>query len=173
MVRLGANRAIFILGKYYAKLDDCEIYPIALSKRILVTWFHVFLISFHVQHWILDPRKTAKWIIKNKGWQPEWKTEALDKVQRRWNESYKPTAQVTTPSPASARPSESQSTNVRTTCLSILGIVVLIGSPMTTIALPQQPSYKHCGRRLFWWRGRRRIRTFPSCPKACLTDRLS
>ena len=97
----------------------------------------------------LDPRKTAKWIKKNKGWQPEWKTEALDKVQRRWNESYKPTAQVTTPSPASARPSETQSTNVRTTCLSILGIVVLIGSPMTTIALPQQPSYKHCGRRLF------------------------
>lgn len=31
VVRLGANRAMFILHKYYSKLNDCEVYSIALS----------------------------------------------------------------------------------------------------------------------------------------------
>jgi hypothetical protein len=31
VVRVGANRALFILGKYYNKLDECEVYPIATS----------------------------------------------------------------------------------------------------------------------------------------------
>jgi hypothetical protein len=35
VVRLGANRALFILGKYYNKLDDCEVYPIATSEFFL------------------------------------------------------------------------------------------------------------------------------------------
>ena len=33
VVRVGANRALFILGKYYNKLDECEVYPIATSIR--------------------------------------------------------------------------------------------------------------------------------------------
>ncbi len=35
VVHLGANHALFILGKYYNKLDDCEIYPIATSEFLL------------------------------------------------------------------------------------------------------------------------------------------
>jgi hypothetical protein len=36
VVRVGANRALFILGKYYNKLDECEVYPIATSASSLV-----------------------------------------------------------------------------------------------------------------------------------------
>lgn len=46
VVRLGANRAIFILGKYYAKLDDCEIYPIALGECFSVFDFHIVTLCF-------------------------------------------------------------------------------------------------------------------------------
>ena len=88
VVCLGANWAIFILGKYYAKLNNCEIYPIALSECILVFYTNIF--TSRALHSALDPRKTAKWIKKNKGWQPERKTAALEKVQHHWNESYKP-----------------------------------------------------------------------------------
>lgn len=46
VVHLGANRAIFILGKYYAKLDDCEIYPIALGECFSVFDFHIVTLCF-------------------------------------------------------------------------------------------------------------------------------
>jgi hypothetical protein len=36
VVRVGANRVLFILGKYYNKLDECEVYPIATSESCLV-----------------------------------------------------------------------------------------------------------------------------------------
>ncbi len=31
VVCIGANHTLFILGKYYSKLNDCEVYPIATS----------------------------------------------------------------------------------------------------------------------------------------------
>ena len=33
---VGTNRALFILGKYYDKLDKCDVYPIAASGYSLV-----------------------------------------------------------------------------------------------------------------------------------------
>ncbi len=36
VVRLGANCGLFILGKYYAKLDDCEVYAIATSMYFVL-----------------------------------------------------------------------------------------------------------------------------------------
>ena len=36
VVQLGANHSLFILGKYYAKLDDCEVYAIATSMYFVL-----------------------------------------------------------------------------------------------------------------------------------------
>ena len=76
------------------------------------SWYFTSIYSHfvhYIQHW--TPGR-PKWIKKNKGWQPEWKTAALEKVQHCWNESYKPTTQARACSPISACLSESQSTNV-------------------------------------------------------------
>ncbi|KAF8325069.1 uncharacterized protein EI90DRAFT_2891872, partial [Cantharellus anzutake] len=69
VVQIGANRALFILGKYYNKLDECEVYPIAT---------------------ILTPTKTYRWFKKNVGWAEEWKQMPLNKLRHRWVITYKP-----------------------------------------------------------------------------------
>jgi hypothetical protein len=88
VVRLGANRAIFILGKYYAKLDDCEVYSIATS-----VYFSPFVIYLPITHFasaVLTPTLTYKWFKKNPGWPEGWKSIPLRKVRERWAETYKP-----------------------------------------------------------------------------------
>src|SRR5260370_41261704 len=69
VVQLGANCSIFILGKYYAKLDDCEVYAIAT---------------------ILTPTLGYWWFRKNVGWLEEWKDLPLKKIREWWATNYKP-----------------------------------------------------------------------------------
>lgn len=90
VVRLGANCAIFILGKYYAKLDDCEVYSIATSAYFspLMIYQRATLHAFCIDS--LMPTLTYKWFKKNPGWPEHWKDIPLRKVQERWTETYKP-----------------------------------------------------------------------------------
>ena len=79
VVRIGANRALFILGKYYNKLDDCEVYSIATSeflrpRVVSIVYFFTFV--------VLTPTKTYRWFKKNSGWEEEWKQFPLDKLHR-------------------------------------------------------------------------------------------
>lgn len=41
IVRLAAQAALIMIGKYYALTDDCEVYRIALGK--LFVWFETFI----------------------------------------------------------------------------------------------------------------------------------
>ncbi len=50
-VCIGANRALFILRKYYNKLDNCEVYLIATSESpVLHAYGYLFLCSLHSPH---------------------------------------------------------------------------------------------------------------------------
>lgn len=53
VVRIGANRALFILGKYYNKLDDCEVYSVATSKYFSVV--RVTIIISFLNHYSRSP----------------------------------------------------------------------------------------------------------------------
>ncbi len=52
VVRLGANCGIFILGKYYAKPDDCEVYTIATSIYFVL---HQYQFSLHAHLHFCSP----------------------------------------------------------------------------------------------------------------------
>jgi len=96
VVHIGANRALFILGKYYNKLDDCEVYSIATSEflrscMVSIAYFFTFA--------VLTPTKTYRWFKKNSGWQEDWKQMPLDKLHHRWVTDYKPK-----PAPAKVPP---------------------------------------------------------------------
>jgi hypothetical protein len=88
VVRIGANHALFILGKYYNKLDECEVYPIATSAYSLaINGCIIHPLPFHT---VLTPTKTYCWFKKNVGWAEEWKQMPLDKLHHRWVTTYKP-----------------------------------------------------------------------------------
>ncbi|KAF9506096.1 hypothetical protein BS47DRAFT_1399759 [Hydnum rufescens UP504] len=65
-VRLGANHSLFILGKYYAKLND-------------------FYTSV-----VLTPTLGYQWFKKNNGWPEAWKQLPLMKIHQQWATNYKP-----------------------------------------------------------------------------------
>lgn len=87
VVRIGANRALFILGKYYSKLDDCEVYSIATSEFL---WCCTVSIAYFFTFAVLTPTKTYCWFKKNSGWQEDWKQMPLNKLHHRWVTGYKP-----------------------------------------------------------------------------------
>lgn len=123
VVRLGANRAMFVLGKYYAKLDDCEVYPIAISTITIQFFVGSILTTFNIA---LDPTKTAKWFKRNDGWAQSWKNDALEKVHHRWEQSYKPKATSQAPYvPASSSYPEPESPSINVID-SVFMIIVII-----------------------------------------------
>ena len=91
VVRVGANCALFILGKYYNKLDECEVYPIATSGSSSTE--DSCNIHCSPLHAVLTPTKTYRWFRKNAGWPEEWKQMPLEKLRHRWVANYKPKPQ--------------------------------------------------------------------------------
>ena len=89
VVWLGANRSLFILGKYYAKLDDCEVYAIATSMYLYSSWYQ-FSFCVHLYPVVLTPTLRYRWFKRNPGWLKEWKDLPLKKIQERWAVDYKP-----------------------------------------------------------------------------------
>jgi len=83
VVRLGANRGIFILGKYYAKLDNCEVYAIATSMYFVLP-LDIGSHSTHVfTSLVLTPTLGYRWFKKNAAWPEEWKDLPLKKIRER------------------------------------------------------------------------------------------
>ena len=87
-MHVGANRALFILGKYYDKLDKCEVYPITTSEYSLVP--DCCIIHSYPLHAVLTPTKMYCWFKKNAGWHEEWKQALLDMLHCWWLTDYKP-----------------------------------------------------------------------------------
>ena len=59
VIHLGTNCAMFILGKYYAKLNICEIYMIALSMYCTLLDDNIPMVIS-----ALDPKKIARFVQK-------------------------------------------------------------------------------------------------------------
>jgi len=83
VIRIAAEAALIMIGKYYALTDDNEVYRIAIA---------------------MCPDKKVEWFEKNSDWRPEDRIEARRMVRNRWTESYAKSSSSTVAHRSDAEP---------------------------------------------------------------------
>jgi len=83
VIRIAAEAALIMIGKYYALTDDNEVYRIAIA---------------------MCPDKKVEWFEKNSDWRPEDRLEARRMVRSCWMESYAKSSSSTVAHRSDAKP---------------------------------------------------------------------
>ena len=83
-IRHGAQNAIVVLNKYYARTDDSVMYWAAMSEHSLL-----FVLMLPIDnHSVLHLKHKLEYFC-NKKWEHEWIDTAVDFTWKIWIEEYK------------------------------------------------------------------------------------